>query len=259
MRTTILIAAMALSLAPASVAAAAGSGPRMARYVDTFTSHVPGTGTARHASTDIVNPDDPSAKPPAARHIVVELAPGSRMDTTAVTRCTATDAQLVAQGTGACPPESVLGQGEVDVDTGFPDPNRYLYNDFFFINAPDQLILLARNRSNGANVPVRGKVEGNTLDVSLPPLPGTPPDGGADTFEIINMADASSVRDGRRVHYLTTPPSCPPSGLWTNRVTDTFADGVTQSFTATTPCERASAQPRREARRRSGHSRVRRR
>ena len=244
MRTTILMAALALFLAAtASTASATGNGPRMASYVDTFSSRVPGTGTARHASTDIVNPDDRSAKPPAVRRILVELAPGSRMDTTAVTQCKASDPELVAQGTGACPRESLLGQGEVDVDTGFPNPNRYLYNDFFFINAPDQLILLARNKSTGANVPVRGKVEGNTLDVSLPPLPGTPPDGGADTFEIINMADASSVRDGRRVHYLTTPPSCPASGVWANRVTDTFADGVTQSFTATTPCDRPAAAP----------------
>lgn len=258
MRPTIITAVLALFLAVPSAAWAAGDGSRMARYVDTFTSRTPGTGTARHASTDIVNPDDPGAKPPAVRRILVELAAGTRMDTTAVTQCRATDAQLVAQGTGACPDDSLLGQGEVDVDTGFPDPNRYLNNDFFFINAPDQLILLARNRSTGANVPVRGKVEGNTLDVSLPPLPGTPPDGGADTFEIINMGDASSVRDGRRVHYLTTPPACPASGVWTNRVTDTFADGVTQSFTATTPCDAARATPpRRETRRRSRHSRVR--
>ena len=227
----------------------------MASYTDTFSSRVPGTGSARHASTDIVNPDDPSAKPPAVRRIFVELAPGSRMDTTAVTQCKASDPQLVAQGTAACPAASLLGQGEVDVDTGFPDPNRYLHNDFFFINAPDQLILLARNRSTGANVPVRGKVEGNTLDVSLPPLPGTPPDGGADTFEIINMGDASSVRDGRRVHYLTTPPSCPPTGVWTNRVTDTFADGVTQSFTTTTPCERPAAPTRHATRRHRRHLR----
>src|SRR2546425_6871364 len=148
------VAAVLLAAAPGAAKAAEG-GSRMARYVDTFSSTAPGTGTARHASTDIVNPDDPNAKPPAVRRIYVELAPGTVMDTTAVAQCKASDAELVVRGVEACPADSRLGQGEIDVDTGFPDPNRILYNDFFFFNAPDELILLGRTRSTGTYVPVR--------------------------------------------------------------------------------------------------------
>jgi hypothetical protein len=243
------VALVALALLAPGASAQQG-GARNNLYVDLFTSQLPGTGSGRLARTDLVNPVDPAAKPPAVARVFVQLHPGARFDTFAVPQCKATDADLMSQGAAACPPNSLLGAGELDVDTGFPDPGRILANDLTFINAPNELILLAREKKSGGYLDARGKVAGNTLDVAVPLLPGTPPDGGADTREILNIdRNLSSVQGGKRRHYLTTPPACPASGAWTNRVTFTFRDGVVQSYTASSPCRRAAVGSRPGARR----------
>jgi hypothetical protein len=43
-------------------------------------------------------------------------------------------------------------------------------------------------------------------------------------------------RNGR--NYITTPPACPPSGTWTNRVGFTYFDGVTQTVESGSACRR---------------------
>ena len=240
------IAAVALA-APAQ--SASPGGPRNRTYRDLFTSTTPGTVTGRHARTDIVNPSDPSAKPPAVRHITVRFARGTRIDTGAIPGCTASDAQIMGEGRAACPGGSILGVGEFDLDTGVIGPMRFQRYDFTTINAPGQLILLGTSRDQAHyNIDVRGQIHGNVLDVSVPPLPGGPPDGGADTGEILNIASRSRVVNGVRRNYMTTPRTCPRSRHWTNTVTFTFSDGVVQSFRANTPCK-----PKRKHRRHRHH------
>ena len=67
-------------------------------------------------------PVDPEAKPPAVRRVVTVLPRGARYDTSVPGACTATDAELIAQGGAACPPESAIGGGVVTVDTGVAGP-----------------------------------------------------------------------------------------------------------------------------------------
>jgi hypothetical protein len=230
-RVTAVAIAAALLLPPA---AAAQEPPRVVKYVDTFGSELPGTTASRHVETDFVDPADPEGKPAPLSHVHVELAPGTVVDTGAVPECAASDAELMVAGPGACPPESVVGSGAVDIDTGFPGDARQLVADITFVNAADQLVFVFTPRDGGPRVVVRGRYSnGNVLDVDIPPLPGTPPEGGADDGETFTL-DA-------RAGYLTTPPACPRSGEWVNTVTYTFRDGVEQTFTATTPCRRPAA------------------
>jgi hypothetical protein len=230
-RVIVVIAAAALALPGA---AHAQEPPRVAKYVDTFGSELPGTSASRHVETDFVNPDDPEGKPSPLSHVHVELAPGTVVDTSAVPECGASDAQLIAEGPERCPEGSVIGGGEVDIDTGFPGDARHLVADITFVNAPDQLVFVFTPRDGGPRVVVRGRYSnGNVLDIDVPPLPGAPPEGGADTGEAFTVEE--------RAGYLTTPPTCPASGEWVNSVTYTFRDGVEQTFTATTPCKRPAA------------------
>ena len=233
-RSTTFFVLLAVASAPSGPAAAQEASRQ--RVSDTFTTTEPGASAGRRFEVDFMKPGDPQAKPPAVARVELALHPGSRFDTAAIPRCDAGDAELQIAGEGACPRGSRLGQNVVVVDTGFTGPGRFVTTDFTFFNAKDELILLGTERGSGARLVLRGRIRDNTLTIDLPPLPGTPPDGGADKSERATFLAASSVKDGRAVHYLTTPPSCPTGGRWTNRVTYTYRDGVRQTAASESPC-----------------------
>jgi hypothetical protein len=242
---TVVNATVAAGLAlGAPGAALAQEPPRVAKYDDAFGSELPGTSSARRVESDHVNPEDPDGKPHAISHVHVELAPGTVVDTAAVPQCTATDAELMLAGAEACPPESVVGDGLVVFDTGVSGAAREVVSDIVFVNARDQLIFVTTQRGANTHLIVRARYSnGNEIDVDVPPVPGAPPDGAADTYELIELQERSGVKGGRRVAYMTTPPTCPAEGVWTNRLTYTFRDGVEQTYRATTPCRRPAAEP----------------
>lgn len=222
-------------------AAPAGAAETRQTYSDTFTTKLPGTSTGRDFAVDFVNPEDPEAKPPAIEHVFLELHPGAHFDTSAIAQCRASDAELIAIGAEACPEASRVGENVVVVDTGFPGDARFVTTDFVFFNNRDELILLGTIRDGGARVVLRGKIRDNTFEIDIPFLPGTPPDGGADKSERATFYERSSVEDGSERNYLTTPPRCPKSGYWTNRVTYTYRDGIKQTSESRSPCRRGKA------------------
>ena len=231
-RLSIVLAVVALI---AVAAPATAEPPRLAKYVDRFTTAVPGASSGRHAETDLVNPQDPEGKPESFSHVHVEFAPGTVVDTRALPECGASDAELMASGASACPASTVVGKGAAKLDTGFPGPGRFATADFTFLNARDQLVFVSTIRGSEVRVVLRGHYShGNRFDVDVPPLPGAPPDGGAETHEMIDLA--AHARKGHV--YVRTPRSCPRSGKWTNAVTYTFRDGVKQTFKAHSPCRR---------------------
>lgn len=197
-----------------------------------FTESIPGRSTGVELRIDYVNPDDPAAKPPAVRRVVVELAHGARYDTSVPELCPASDAELMSVGPAACPPGSVVGRGVITLDTGIPGPGRIIASDTTFFNDTGELIFLNRERQSGGHVVVRGHVGERTIVSEAPFLPGTPPDGAAiDTVEITEFPISSAVGN-----YITTPPRCPKSRHWVNRLTFTYDDGVTQLVTTDSPC-----------------------
>ena len=225
-----------VTAAAAWAPAGASAEPPRQTYSDRFTTDVPGASTGRTYAIDYFDPDDPAGKPHAFSRLRVELAEGARFDTSAIPQCEASDAELVAAGPSACPPETRVGTDETVVDTGFPGPGRYFTVDFVFFNNEDELILLATVRENGARVVVRGRIAGNTLEIDNPMVPGTPPDGAAAKSQRGQFEPRSALRDGTQVNYLTTPPTCPRHGFWVNRVTYTYRDGVEQTVADLSPC-----------------------
>lgn len=230
-----------VTVALAANASALAEPPRQT-YTDRFTTGVPGASAGRTYAIDYLNPADPDGKPHAFSHLRVELAEGARFDTSAIPRCEATDAELMASGPDACPPASRVGSDETVVDTGVPGPNRRFTTDFAFFNAADQLILVATAREYGARVVIRGQIGERTLDIENPPLPGTPPDGAAAQSQRGEFRPGSSLKPGGgQANYITTPPTCPASGYWVNRVVYTYRDGVKQTAESRSPCTRPAA------------------
>lgn len=230
------ISASALAaIALATQASAVSEAPRQT-YSERFTTDVPGSSTGRMYTIDFFNPDDPEGKPHSFSHLHVELAEGARFDTSAIAQCKASDAELMAAGPSGCPAESQVAIDETVVDTGFPGPGRYATTDILFFNNEAELVLVATVRESGARVILRAQLGENTIDLDVPMLPGTPPDGGA--------AKSQRGRWEARPGFLTTPPSCPESGFWVNRITWTYRDGTEQTAESKSPCTRPLADDR---------------
>jgi len=205
-------------------------------YSDQFTTREPGAQSGRHNVNRYFNAADPEAKPPPLKHLRIELPPGARFDTGALPECMASDAELAARGAAACPGATKLGDEVYLFDTGFPEPNRHVTTDIDFFNERDGIIIVSRERSTGSNLILHGKVTPRTYDLEYTPLPGTPPDGGANRSEDARFLAAR----GPGGPYLTTPPTCPPSGSWTFRATFTYMNGEVLDRESRSPCRRAA-------------------
>src|SRR3954449_4081823 len=99
-RNAALLAAALFSIACESAAAAPTA---RVDYSDAFTTQAPGTPSGRVFHDEFFDARDASAKPPAVQHVHIQLPAGGRFDWRAVPLCTATDAELMAEGDSACP------------------------------------------------------------------------------------------------------------------------------------------------------------
>lgn len=220
---------------PATAAAQAGSRQTAMATLD---EHLPARSTGIRLAIDYVNPSDPKAKPPAVQKVVIKLARGAGMDTSVPARCEASDPDLMASGAGACPASSRVGGGELDLDSGIPGPAQLLQNDVTLLNAKDELILLLESKNDRrSRLVARAAIQGSTITSEVPPVPGGPPDGFAAIKRVrLKLEPRSAGRGVRRRDYVSTPRSCPASRNWTNTVTFTYRDGVSQTVASTSPC-----------------------
>jgi hypothetical protein len=234
------------TLAAATLTAAAVIAPTAAlaeptarvEYRDSFTTRTPGAASGRLFHDEFFDARDAGAKPPAVQHFHFELPKGARFDTSAVPACGATDAQLMAQGAAACQSGSQVGTEVFSFDTGADGSNRLVTSDITFLNDPGQMIILTQERQTGTRVVVRATIGTDTEDFDITPLPGTPPEGGADKLE--DGTYPVSTGPGGRA-WLTTPPTCPASGVWTFRAEYTFRNGERVTKTSDSPCDRPKA------------------
>ncbi|MEA2436300.1 MAG: hypothetical protein QOF65_856 [Thermoleophilaceae bacterium] len=230
---TALLAAAALA---AAVDTAVAEPTARVEYSDAFTTRTPGAPSGRLFHDEFFDARDASAKPPPVQHFHVQLPHGARFNWRAVPLCTASDAELMAEGPSACPAGSNVGAEVFSFDTGAEGPNRIVTNDITFLNNKEELIILTQERQSGTRVVVRGKLGPETFDFDLLPLPGTPPDGGADKRE--DAKYPISLGPTRKA-WLTTPPTCPASGKWTFRIDYTFRNGEKVTKTSDARCDRA--------------------
>src|SRR5688500_8503072 len=146
----VAVAAAAIACVIATTGAEAVAQQARVEYRDVFTTQQPGTPSGRMLRNDYFHANDPAAKSPALKHLRIELPPGARFDTGAVQACTASDAQIVATRGDACPDDSALGTEVYIVDTGFPEPNRFVTVDIQFFNEPGGIIVFTEDRSAGS-------------------------------------------------------------------------------------------------------------
>ena len=228
------IALLATAAAAIATPNAAAEPTASVIYHDAFTTKKPGAPSGRLFHDEFFNAQDRSAKPPAVQHVHIQLPHGARFNWRAVPLCTASDAELMAQGESACPAGSKVGHEVYTFDTGVPGPNRLVTSDISFLNNKEELIILTQERQSGTRVATRGKLGPETFDFDLPPLPGTPPDGGADKLE--NARYPVSIGPTGKA-WLTTPRTCPRSRKWTFRADYTFRNGEKVTRTSKSPCK----------------------
>jgi hypothetical protein len=167
------------------------------------------------------------------RTVVETLARGARFHTGAPELCTASDLELMALGAAACPAGSVVGHGELALDTGIPGA-RALAAEITFLNNTDQLIFLAGIPGVPARLVIRASQRGREAISQAPFLPGTLPDGAAIDTVSVDLDRITTPRG----NYITTPRRCPRSRRWRHSTSFTYADGATETVTTSQRCKR---------------------
>jgi hypothetical protein len=239
------VATVAALVALAAPAAAQDESRQTATVV--FDQNRPGASSGAQLAIDYVNPADAEAKPFAVQKVVIAFAEGTKIDTSVPEACTASNAQLIAAGAGACPAGSRVGGGELDLDSGVPGPARVLQNTVTMLNNRGELILVLDSRSEpGTRIVARGVIDGATITTEVSPVPGGPPDGFVAIKRVRLALEARSSGGGGS--YITTPASCGADGAWTNRITFTYRDGASQTTTNTSPCVHQGGECRRPSR-----------
>ena len=211
------------------------------RFVGALTEDSPATGTGFHEEIDYFNPDTPEKKPYAVQRIVIDLHERTRIDTSVPGQCKASSHDFMTKGADACPPESRVGGGVVEVDTGStagPLP-RIIKNELTLFNDEDTIILFTE--STNTDPPIRNASRSVAKDgrfiSEAPSLPGLPPPEPYTAIRSVRLdiENVSTVRDGEPRYYLTTPPEC-TSGEWTNTATFTYRSGAEYSVKSNAPC-----------------------
>jgi hypothetical protein len=227
------ILTMVAALAAAAIPAAAQAGPR-ADYQQTFTTSVPGASTGVDTRFLYKHPDDPNAKPIPVRQEVFFFPKGTKFDSSAVPDCTASELELQLLGESACPPESRIGGGFGGTFmTGFPGSGETPM-DIDIFDDGSAFVVLGSPEGVPLRMATRARRNGTVITVDAPRMPGGPPDGESAIRRIHNVIDAHSL--GNRA-YIRTPKICPANGVWTFKVRLTFADGVVEENSSTTPCQ----------------------
>ena len=203
----LVAALLATALVPLGAATSlGGSSPVYERFELRYTTKNPNARTG--ALLRVKQRDTPAGQqPPAIRRNVIGLAPGSRINTRAVRRCTASDATLQLGGRAACPGSSRLGTGEADVFLGAAGTSTF---DVTAFNARRQIVVLLTSRASGAVIRVlRARVRGSRISATFPRIP-------LGSYEVVLTRFELTIRPrGSRARpWARTPRSCPRARRW---------------------------------------------
>jgi hypothetical protein len=244
MRRKVQRAAAATSVAIAVAAAlTSGAGATTGRRADFdlgLATHTPERTSALTLHV-LYKADDPDAKPSPIRKVVIATPQGTRFHTDAVASCSASNDELMAEGSGACPAGSRIGTGRLTAISGFGPPADPVNGDLTLFNGGDAIIEVVTAPGTDRTLGIdRLRIDGSTLTGSPPTTPGGPPDGETAVRQIDFTIDAAT-------RFVSTPSTCPASGAWMSTGTFGFADGAEESVASTTPCD-APAVPHATAR-----------
>lgn len=225
----------------ASVALAPAAEAQQSDLSLQFASRTPAVATAMHLHIVYRDPAKPDGKPSPIRHLVIAAPQGTRFDL-AMSRCAASDQQIMTAGPSACPSESEVGAGTLTAITGFGPPVDPFPTDVTLFNTGQGWVEVVQDHHSGATIgDDRIAIAGSVLTGNPPTVPGGPPDGQSAVRTIDFTLPAASG-------YVTTPPTC-QTGQWAAQASFAFADGTTQRAASATPCTVARARHRRWHRR----------
>jgi hypothetical protein len=220
------------------VCGAAGIAFASPQFVSTFSGtysvQTPSTSSGLDALATWSDPAEPSGKPKEIQKIEVRLNPGSRLDTSALPACKASDEEVQIRTVRACPAKTKLGEVRGQgVYAGSTAP----FNTFATLfNARRQIIVVVTldNRNGRLLSNFRDDVGKSSITVNLKVGRGI----SLVRFQA-HVPAHSRRKGGRRRAFFTTPRSCPPSGAWTTTVVFSYRDGSTDQHTAASPCKSA--------------------
>jgi hypothetical protein len=201
----------------------------------TYTSPAPSTSSGLSVLATWADPGEPFGKPIVLTKIVFNFNPGTKFDTSALPICKATDLQVRALGTKACPANTLVAHGDTNAipTTGIP-----FTTVVSMFNAKRQIIVVIY--LNGKKLTFfRDDVQGSTITSNLDIPAGISLTRLHIEFPRHSTKERRSRRGKarKRKHYMATPSVCPPSGLWTTNVSFSYADGSTQALSSNTPCK----------------------
>jgi hypothetical protein len=222
-----LAAGLAIAVALACTGAALASPQFEATLQFTYSSQTPGSPSGIDSLATWSDPGEPAGKPKEIQRIRVVFHPGTRLDTSALPRCRASNVTVQRLALAACPRSTLLGtvHGKGVISTGaIFDPVATLFNGkreiIVVVMLGNRLLTNFRDDVRTRSITIKAKIpRGIALTSFRPHIPAH-----------------FRKRGGRRRAYMRTPPTCPPTGLWTTGVTFTYRDGSTQTLSATTPC-----------------------
>lgn len=232
-RARALTAALIYGLAVASSAQAEKG--KLVDFSLGLSSRAPAAPSGMGVSVLFHTAGDPDKKSSPIRSVVIAAPAGTKIDTTAMPQCAASDEELRRMGSEACPPETKAGQGTYSAILGFGPPLDPFVGDNHVFNADKQLIEVITVKDSTMSPGFdRLTVKDNTLTANPPVTPGGPPDGETATRSI---EFTIPVRNSAKGTLVTTPPACPESGYWESTGTFGFADGRAETVVSRTPCQ----------------------
>src|SRR5919202_78302 len=236
-----LVAALVAAGSRAASAPATASPWFDVTFVYEPTSRTPGADSGAHVLIVYSDPGAPNQKPKVAREVTIVYPRGARLDTSRRPRCHATDAQLRQQGPSACPKNTQLGVGQVEVTSGMGPPMEL---DEATFNAPGEFIeVITLKGTNVVVAVVREHVHGRTATTEPAPScipPGQPPSCAPFGEFAVTRFEVFAPPNGIKVtrSTLVLPPTCPRSGFWTFEMRFRFADGTRAHRFSYAPCVR---------------------
>jgi hypothetical protein len=213
------------------VAAAGIASPQfVSTFAGTYTSQTPGSPSGLDALASWSDPGEPEGKPKEIRRMKVIFPPGTKLDTTALPTCKASDVDVQVMAVRACPAKTKLGEvrGQGAYAGGPP------FNTFATLfNARREIIVVVTldNDRGRLLTNFRDDVRRSSITINLKIGQGI----SLIRFQA-HVPRHFRRRGGRRRAYFRTPRTCPTSGTWTTTVVFSYRDGSSEQHSAPTPC-----------------------
>jgi hypothetical protein len=199
----VVVTAVAAAIQPAGAARSSDISP-YDRFEFKYTSKKPNSRTGfRYRVRLHQNGDE---QPPTVRQLRLAFATGTRIDRGAVPSCTATDEELMDQGTSGCKPATQVATGEAGVYIGTATPADLAATVF---STKTGVVVVLTSDSGSVIKILRGKWSGaRTLVVPISP---TPLGGGKEAALVRFELDIAAAGSKKRA-WVRTPKRCTSRG-----------------------------------------------